>query len=109
MRELLGETESDIADAARYRLIYVFNDDADSLAAYQESVRKIPLVLRNLRQLTADNPVEQRNLRQPGSPCEHPVQLWERSIALRKSGAREPAGHRPCRARASSSPTPSSQ
>jgi len=92
VRQLLGETESQIASGVRNRLTYVLKGDSESLAQYRESVRKIPLVLRNLRQLTADNPIQQRNCDRLEALVNTSVQLWERSIALRKSQASVPAG-----------------
>jgi signal transduction histidine kinase len=92
VRELLGETESDIASAARARLIYVFNGDDDSLAQYQRSVAQIPIVLKQLRQLTADNPTQQLYCARLENSVNTRIQLWEKSVALKKSGAREAAG-----------------
>src|SRR6266568_9149935 len=56
VQELLGSTESDIAYAARARLSYVFSGDHAALEQYQQSVARIPVVLSQLRQNTADNP-----------------------------------------------------
>lgn len=92
VRELLGETESDVASAARERLMYVFNGDGDSLAHYQESVRQVPTLLSQLRHVTADNPAQQRNCERLEKAVNSRIQLWERSIALKKSGAPEQAG-----------------
>ncbi len=89
---MLGETESDIASAARARLIYVFNGDAVSLAEYQKTVARIPVTLRALRQLTSDNPAQQNNCTRLENAVNARVQLWEESVALKKSGAPEKAG-----------------
>jgi signal transduction histidine kinase len=92
VRELLGEAESDIATAARIRLIYVLNGDNDSLAQYEQSVAQIPVVLKNLRQLTADNPVQQSNCDRLEAAVNSRIQLWEKSVALRRAGVPEVAG-----------------
>lgn len=92
VQDLLGETESDIASAARERLMYVFNGDGDSLAHYQQSVGAIPIVLAQLRQVTSDNPAQQRNCDRLQTAVNNRIHLWERSIALKKSGAPEQAG-----------------
>jgi CHASE3 domain sensor protein len=47
VRELLGETESDIASAARARLIYVFNGDDDSLAHINAASPRFPSFLNS--------------------------------------------------------------
>ena len=92
VQELLGETESDIASAARDRLIYVYNGDSASLAHYEASAAEVPVVLRKLRQITADNPLQQRNCERLEAAVNNRIQLWEKSIALKKSGAPEQAG-----------------
>ena len=92
VRELLGKTESDIATAARLRLIYVLNGDSESYAQYEQSVLQIPVVLKELRQTTADNPVQQENCDRLDAAVNTRIQLWEKSVALRRSGAPEPAG-----------------
>ena len=92
VRELLGETESDIASAARERLIYVYNGDDDSLAQYQNSAAEIPVLLLRIRQVTADNPEQQHNCDRLQALVNNRIQLWEKSIALKKSGAPEQAG-----------------
>ncbi len=92
IRELLRQTESDIAYAARARLLYVFNGDDESLAQYQKSATQIPVDLSQLRQLTADNPDQQNSLNRLEALVNTRTQLWEKSIALKKSGAKEAAG-----------------
>ena len=66
VQELLGETESAIASAARARLSYVFSGDDAVLEQYQRYVAHIPVVLNNLRQSTADNPKQQKPCDQIG-------------------------------------------
>src|SRR6266700_1865935 len=61
VQELLGEAESTIASAARNRLTYVFSGDEDAFIKYQDSVVRIHLVLKDLRQNVADNPSQQKN------------------------------------------------
>ena len=56
---LLGTTESAIAAAARARVTYVFNGDADALAQYEQAAAIIPKQLDDLRQSTKDNPEQQ--------------------------------------------------
>lgn len=92
VRELLSRTESDIASAARARLLYVFNGDTDSLTLFEKSSAQIPIDLKQLRQLTADNPDQQRSLNRLEMLVNTRAELWEKSIALKKSGAKEAAG-----------------
>ena len=89
---LLGETESAIAFAARARLTYVFSGDDESLDQYQKAVARIPTVLAELRKSTADNPVQQSNYDRLERLVADHTALWEKSVALKKSGAVAPPG-----------------
>src|SRR5437762_12926302 len=53
VQELLGDTDSVIASAARARLTYVFSGDDQALDQYQHSVDRIPVIVSKLRQGTA--------------------------------------------------------
>src|SRR2546427_13181720 len=57
----LGETESTIATAARARLSYVFSGDPGALEQYLNAVARIRPALAELRQLTHDNPTQQKS------------------------------------------------
>jgi signal transduction histidine kinase len=92
VQELLGETESAIASAARARLSYVFSGDDAALTQYQRYVTHLPVVLNNLRQSTADNPNHQKHCDQLEALVNDRIQLWEKSVALKRSGLPSPAG-----------------
>src|SRR5438445_1724101 len=92
VQELLAETESAIASAARARLTYVFSGDEDALAQYQRFAARIPVVLKELREKTHDNPVQQGHCDELERLVNDRVQLWEKSVALKKSGLPAPAG-----------------
>ena len=92
VRELLGEAESDIASAARARLTYVFNGAEEALEQYQRSVAQILPVLQALRQNTADNPRQQTNCDRLEQLVNDRIQLWQKSVTLKQSGAPSPAG-----------------
>lgn len=89
---LLGETESAIAFAARARLKYVFNGDEQALAEYSRSVSQIHIQLAALRRATADSVVQQSNCDRLERAVNDRIQLWEKSISLRKSGVPESPG-----------------
>ena len=92
VQELLGETESAIASAARARLTYVFNGDDDAFAQYQRSVTRIPAVLKEVRQNTVDDPAQQSNCDRLDALANDRLQLWEKSVVLKRSGHPAPAG-----------------
>jgi signal transduction histidine kinase len=89
---LLGETESVIASAARARITYVLSGDPQALATYEESVSKIHSQLAELRRSTSDNPVQQANCDELEKLVNDRIQLWEKSVAIKKSGVPTPAG-----------------
>lgn len=86
VRELLGDTESTVASAARARLSYVFSGDNEAFAQYQRSVSRIPALLSQLRQSTSDNPKQQKHCDDLERLVNDRIQLWEESIALKRSG-----------------------
>jgi len=89
---LLGETESVIASAARARITYVLTGDPQALATYEESVSKIHSQLAELRRSTSDNPVQQANCDELEKLVNDRIQLWEKSVAIKKSDIPTPAG-----------------
>lgn len=89
---LLGTTESAIAAAARARLTYVFNGDADALQQYQEAVATIPPQLADLRQSTKQNSQQQSQCDLLETLVRERMKLWEQSIQLKKSAQPAPAG-----------------
>jgi len=89
---LLGETESVIASAARARITYVLSGDPQALTTYEESVSKIQSQLAELRRSTSDNAVQQANCDDLEKLVNDRIQLWEKSVAIKKSGIPTPAG-----------------
>ena len=92
VQELLGDTDYAIASAARARLTYVFSGDDEALDQYQHSVARIPVIVSKLRQGTADNPPQQKHCDELEILVNDRIQLWEKSVALKRSGQSSPAG-----------------
>ena len=92
VRELLSEPESDIATAARARLTYVFNGEPEALEQYQRAVGQIPPVLQAIRRNTTDNPTQQKNCDGLDQLVNERIQLLQKSVSLKQSGAPSPAG-----------------
>jgi signal transduction histidine kinase len=88
--ELVGRTESDIAAAARNRLTYVFDGGDDALDEYRQAVVRIPGVLQELRHETADS-AQQQNCDRLDKLVSDRIQIWEKSVDLKRSGAPSPA------------------
>jgi len=88
----LGETESTIATAARARLSFVFSGNPDDLRQYETAVGRIRPSLAELRQLSHDNPTQQKNCDRLEALVGERIQIWEKSIALKKSGVAEVPG-----------------
>jgi signal transduction histidine kinase len=92
VRELLGEAESEIASAARARLTYVFNGGDEALELYRHSLAQISPVLQAIRRDTADNPAQHKNCDRLEQLVNDRIQLWEKSVKLKQSGAPLPSG-----------------
>src|SRR5438270_4841151 len=92
VQELLGDTDYAIASAARARLTYVFSGDDEALDQYQHSVARIPVIVSKLRQGTTDNPPQQKHCDELEILVNDRIQLWEKSVALKRSGQSSPAG-----------------
>lgn len=60
--ERLSDLQSQIANAESGQRSFLLTGDKAYLEAYEESLTAIPESLSELRQLTSDNPVQQRNL-----------------------------------------------
>src|SRR5436190_13026992 len=88
----LGETESAIATAARARLSFVFSGNPDDLQQYETAVGRIRPSLDELRQLSRDNPAQQKSCDRLEALVSERIQIWEKSIALKKSGVAETPG-----------------
>jgi signal transduction histidine kinase len=92
VQDLLGSAESSIASAARARLSYVFSGDSDALGQYRRNAGRIPVVLKQLRESTADDPNQQKHCDRLDKLVNDRIQLWEKSLALKQSGQPETAG-----------------
>ena len=84
---LLGDTESAVASAARARLTYVFDGHEDSFAQYQHALALIDSKLAELGNDIKDEPRQQVLYQQLRQLIKNRIQLWEKSVALRRSGA----------------------
>lgn len=89
---LLGEMESSIASAARARLTYVFSGNNEALNQYRTAVSHIPEKLAELRQSVRDNPVQLAHCDRLEHLITTRIDLWQKSVALKQSGAPDIAG-----------------
>ena len=89
---LLGDTEAVIASAARARLTYVFSGDNDALTQYQQAAAVIPAKLAELRHSAHDDSAQQKLCDQLERLVGDRMALWEKSVALKQSGASVPPG-----------------
>jgi CHASE3 domain sensor protein len=89
---LLGEVEAAIASAARARLTYVFSGNDDALRQYEAAVARIPAKLSELRESVKDDPAQLSYCSKLEQLITTRVGVWEKSIALKRSGAPEPPG-----------------
>jgi signal transduction histidine kinase len=88
---LIGENEAAIASAARARMTYVLSGNEDDLAQYQQAAARVPFKLADLRRSTKDEPNQQAECDHLERLANERIQLWEKSIALKRSGSPQPA------------------
>jgi len=87
------DVETSIADlnaflsrAGRLRSEYVATGAADKLEQYQATAGQIPDKLKNLRHLTADNPVQRDNCAKFSALDEQRIALMQQAVNLKASG-----------------------
>jgi signal transduction histidine kinase len=68
---------------------FVQTGDSTNLESYKAALDRIPGLTQDLRNLTADNPVEQANVERLESILQQKVSLLEQSVNLRKAGSSE--------------------
>ncbi len=84
---LLGETEAVIAAGGRARMTYVLTGDEDAYEQYGQALARIPAKLAELRRSTTDEPTQQAECDRLEKLTSDRIQLWEKSVAVRRSGA----------------------
>ncbi len=88
---LLGETEAAIASAARARMTFVLSGDEGAYGQYELDLKRISAKLAELRQSTKDEPSQQVECDRLEKLAGERIQLWQTSVALKQSGAPQPA------------------
>jgi signal transduction histidine kinase len=77
------------ARAGRARTRYVDTGDDNFLQEYQSAAAEIPARLKQLRQLTADNPEQQNNWTHLESTTSLRFSLLDQSVQLKRGGSRD--------------------
>jgi signal transduction histidine kinase len=85
--DLLTEYRTQLERAEAGRRGYLLTGDAAYAGVYRASVARLPLVLKDLRPLTADNPNQQRRLDVLDPLTQQEVSLLQRSVDAAASGA----------------------
>jgi CHASE3 domain sensor protein len=85
----LADLNSVSSRAGRARTRYVDSGDDNFLQEYQSAAAEIPTRLRQLRQLTADNPEQQGNWTHLEGITNLRFSLLDRSVQLKRGGSRQ--------------------
>ena len=88
----LGNVDSTALDAGRARSGYVVTGDADFLTKFEIAVPRIDLALRHVRELTRDNPEQQKLCTRLEELTANRVALLRESIELKKSAPQDERG-----------------
>jgi len=88
----LGTVDSAAVDAGRARSAYVITGSADFSGAFEASVPIINQALQHLRELTADNPEQQKLCTRLEEIIVRRIALFRQSMELKKSASQDQRG-----------------
>lgn len=91
VKSVIESLRADIFFAQDSRKGFVETGDSTGLEGYRAALDQIPLLTKQLRQLTADNPTQQANIARLESVTEQKTALLEQSVNLRKTGSTDGA------------------
>ena len=86
VRAVVGDEEAAINQAARARLGYLISGEDAALIEYQSAASQIADPMRQLKELTKDNPVQVENCAQLESATATRLQAWHVSIEEKQAG-----------------------
>ena len=86
VRAVVGDLESSLNNAARARLAYLVSGEDAALAGYQKAASQISEPMRQLKELTKDNPVQVDNCAQLDSATTARLQAWRASVEAKQAG-----------------------
>jgi PAS domain S-box-containing protein len=86
VRAVVGDLESSLNNASRARLAYLISGEDAALAEYQKAASQISEPMRQLRELTKDNPVQVDNCAQLDSATTARLQAWHVSVEAKQAG-----------------------
>jgi signal transduction histidine kinase len=85
VRGTLGDIDSAVLRAGRARSGYVTSGNDEFLSQFEAAVAELPLSLQHLRQLTRDNPRQQKFCSSLEDATKHRIALLKESIQLHKT------------------------
>ena len=91
VQSALGDLNNVCARAGRARTRYVDSGDGAFLQDYQAAAADIPLKVKQLKQLTADNPEQRENWEHLQDITSRRLGLLDSSVQLKRSGSLNPA------------------
>ena len=86
VRAAVGDFEAGLNRAARARMGFLTTGDDSQLNEYRAAAAGIPPLMRNLRQLAADNPFQLKNIVQLEFLTQTRLQQWDEVVALKQQG-----------------------
>jgi PAS domain S-box-containing protein len=84
VRAVLGDFEALLSAAGRARTSYLMSGSASDLADYQKAAAAVPIQLRELKDLTDDNPNQNSHLAEIDSSTANRLRQWEETIGKKQ-------------------------
>lgn len=85
-RAVVGDLEAALNNAARARLAYLISGEDAALTEYQTATSQIAEPMRQLQELTKDNPAQADNCAQLDSATTARLQAWRVSVEAKQAG-----------------------
>lgn len=86
VRGVMGDLEAALSRAGRARMTYLILGEDSALSDYRASVSQLPGLVRRLRELASDNPIQVANSAELDSVIGQRLAMWEDSIARKQQG-----------------------
>jgi signal transduction histidine kinase len=92
VRAVIENLRADVFMAQDSRKGYLLTGDDTSLGGYKAAIDQVPVLTKDLRHLTADNPTQQASLERLEPIIQRKMSVLQQSIDLRRTGNTDAAG-----------------
>lgn len=86
----LGDLESSLTNMGRNRVAYISSGSSESLRDFTDAAKEVGLVVARIRQLTSDNPAQQKLCDQLAANANQRIAVSQASVDLRTQNRSDP-------------------